>query len=97
MKPATSVRQAFEGRLTYEEQQVLENQEAQTRRKMVLAFSGTRTQEGPRIRDSFSELRLLESSPDLQIPSSFRVEFNFERKESGFVLQTQPEVHSSSH
>ncbi len=94
MRPASRARQVFEGRLTYDDQQVLENGETHTRVHLVLAFSGERTQqtegEAVRIRDSFSAIRLLEADPPQTMPDSFAVEFLL-AKESGFVFRSKPE------
>lgn len=95
MTPSTDAQQAFEGRLTYEEQQILENQDAQTRRRFVLAFFGTRTHErtqhGIRIYDTFSGLRRIESEPSVQIPSEFQVQFDLRHQGSKFIFQIQPQ------
>lgn len=94
MTPSPYAQQAFEGRLTYEEQQILENQTAQTRRRFVLAFFGIRTHErtqhGIRIHDTFSGLRRIESEPSAQIPSEFQVQFDFSHQGSEFIFQIQP-------
>lgn len=87
--------QEIEGRLTYEEQQILENQEPRTRRRIVLAFSGTRRHrknaQSLQIRDDFTQVRIMEASPPANSPSSFSVEFTHGREEPEFVFRTKPE------
>jgi len=65
MRPAKKARQILEGRLTYEEQQVIENQEVRTVRRWVFAVAGERVHrtegKGVWIQDELTELKLVES------------------------------------
>ena len=78
MRPAKQARQILEGRLTYEEQQVIENQEVRTARRWVFAVAGERVHrtEGKDvwIQDELTELRLLESEgPRPPAPTAFQI------------------------
>lgn len=104
MRPAKQARQIIEGRLTYEEQQVIENQEVRTVRRWVFAVAGERVHRteggGLWIQDELTEIKLVESEgPSPPAPAAFQIrhplgtqgEFRFRgTPEAAFGALTDP-------
>jgi hypothetical protein len=78
MKPATRARQIVEGRLVYEEQQIVEGQDVRTTRRWVFALAGERAhvleKDGLWLEDALTEMKLVESDgPAPGTPQAFSI------------------------
>ncbi len=104
MKPAARARQIVEGRLVYEEQQIVEGQDVRTTRRWVFALAGERThvtdKDGLWLEDALNEMKLVESAgPAPATPRAFSIRhpvghpgaFRFRgAPEGAFAVLTEP-------